>query len=166
MKLLSSRFNFNSALSSIINRVQDGADRECLIDYSEPNRDQKLINYAFEIQDIVKEKVFLSVKIPYGSRSKRIELLFLHTDHAIFCKFTDAKRVDEAALELQAIISVARQSFARIKIMGLIFFPYSDKTPVTHKFAAEQLPDVRFIDVMNLRAGEFCGLFGESKSRS
>ena len=166
MKLISNKFNFNSTLASIVTGEPDGVDRECLIDYLDLDKDQQLINHAFDIEGAINAKVFLSVKFPYGSRPKRIEIVFKTDKFVVLCKFTNSKRVDEAALELQKIISSTEGNVNDRLYKGLVFYPDSNQKAITDKFATDQLPDIKFEDIKNLKSGKFSGIFNQSKSSS
>ena len=164
MKLISNKFNFNSTLFSIISGAPDGVVRDCLIDYADLDKDQQLINHAFDIESAIDKEVFLSVKFPYGSRPKRIEIVFVVDEFIILCKFTNSKRVDEAALELQTIISSAKEGMGCKPLKGLVIYPDNNQKAITDKFATDQLPDIRFEDIKNLKSGKFSGIFNKSKS--
>ncbi len=164
MKLISNKFNFNSTLASIVIGEPDGVVRECLIDYADLDKDQQLINHAFDVEGVIKTKVFLSVKFPYGSRPKRIEMVFKIDEFVVLCKFTSSKRVDEAALELQTIISSAEGNGNKRLYKGLVIYPDITQKAITDKFATDQLPDIRFEDIKNLKSGKFSGIFNQSKS--
>ena len=164
MKLISNKFNFNSTLISIVKGEPDGVVRECLIDYSDLGKDQQQINHAFVVEEAVSKPVFLSVKFPFGSRPKRIELVFKYDEFIVLCKFTTSKRADEAALELQTIISSVQISLKNKLFKGLVIYPETNQQAVTDKFATSHLPDIRFEDIKNLKSGKFSGFFNQSKS--
>jgi hypothetical protein len=164
MKLISSEFNFNSTFASIVKDLPDGKVRECLIDYDDLDKDQQLINHAFDIESFTKHKVFLAVKFPYGSRPKRVELVIASKGLLVLCKFTNSKKVDEAALELQSIITSADINKVEKNLKGLVLFPKGNQKAITDKFATKLLPDIRFGDIENLLSGEFSGIFNQSKS--
>ena len=162
--MISSKFNFNSTLLSIVRGAPDGIFRESLIDYADPNKDQQIINHAFDIKEAINCEMFLSVKFPYGSRPKRIEIVFELDEFVVLCKFTNSKKVDEAALELQTIISIAKESISDKLFQGLVIYPNTNKISITEKFATDHLPDIRFDDINNLISGKFSGIFNQSKS--
>jgi hypothetical protein len=164
MKLISNKFNFNSTLASIVIGEPDGVVRECLIDYLDLDKDQQLINHAFDVEQASNAKVFMSVKFPYGSRPKRIEMVFKVDEFIVLCKFTNSKRVDEAALELQTIISTAKGNTNDQLYRGLVIYPDNKQKVITDKFATNQLPDIRYEDIKNLKSGKFSGIFNQSKS--
>jgi hypothetical protein len=167
VKLISRKFNFNSTLESIIQNKPDGVTRECLIDYENSDKDQQLINYSYDIENSINVKVFLSVKFPYGSRPKRIELVFFHQNFISICKFSNTKSVDQSSLELQSIISNYKSTTSNNKLLiGVIFFPKSNSKVMTKEFALNHLPDIHFADIKTIKSGDFIGLFNKSKSSS
>jgi hypothetical protein len=164
MKLISSKFNFNSTLASITKGKPDGIVRECLIDMSDVDKDQQLVNNAFSVEKAVGSKVYISVKFPYGSRPKRIEIVFKLEPFVVLCKFTNSKKVDEAALDLQTIISSANEDCAHNLYKGLVIYPGNNQIVITDKFATNQIPDVRFEELKNLKSGNLHGIFNKPKS--
>ena len=151
-------------MASIVIGQPDGVVRECLIDYLDLDKNQQLINHAFDVEGAINAQVFLSVKFPYGSRPKRIEMVFKIDKFIVLCKFTNSKRIDEAALELQTIISSAKGNANDKLYKGLVIYPNNNQKAITDKFATDQLPDIRFEDIKNLKSGKFSGIFNQSKS--
>jgi hypothetical protein len=164
--LISSKFNFNSTLASIIHGEPDGVVREHLINYASLEKNQQLINYAYDLESALNDNVLLAVKFPFGSRSKRIEIVFKTSKFIVLCKFTSSNRIDQAALELQSIISSIDKKPDEKCFKGLVVYPFTKQKAITDKFAANQIPDVRFDDIKNLKSGKFLGLFNQPKSSS
>jgi len=164
MNLISSKFNFNSTLSSIVKSEPDGSLRDCLIDYNTPNKAQQLVNHAYDIEKSIKNKVFLYVKYPFGSRPKRIEIVLRIGKFIVLCKFTNSKRVDEAALELQSIISNVKTSTQEYIFKGLVIYHQNGQKVISDLFATVKLPDIKFEDIKILKTGNLNGIFNKSES--
>lgn len=166
MKLISTEFNFNSTLESLVNNFPNGINRECLIDYEDANKDQQLINHAYTLKKILNNDIFLSVKFPYGSRPKRIEIVFFFEGFLVLTKLTSSKKIDQASLELQSIITSAKSLNNPVPIKGLVFYFSKVEKAVTDKFARELVPDIRFLSIDNLNLGKLSGIFSQSSSSS
>jgi hypothetical protein len=91
-------------------------------------------------------------------------MVFKVDEFIVLCKFTNSKRVDEAALELQTIISTAKGNTNDQLYRGLVIYPDNKQKVITDKFATNQLPDIRYEDIKNLKSGKFSGIFNQSKS--
>ncbi len=166
MKLISTKFNFNSSLESIANNSPNGTDRECLIDHEDPNKEQQLINYAYSLKNIINTEIFLSVKFPYGSRPKRIEIVFFFEKFLVLSKLTNSKKLDQASLELQSLITSTKGLNNGFPIKGLVFYLNEVEKAITDKFARELVPDIRFLSIDNLSLGKLSGIFSQSSSSS
>jgi hypothetical protein len=152
MKLISSRFNFNSTLVSILDGAPDGVNREHLIDSRGGEKNQLLLNYAYSIENILKTQVFLSVKYPFRSRDTRIEFVFLLHDNCYLCKLTSSKKIDQAGLQLQQIISSTSLDKKYCDLIGLVIFEGSTEKIISENFIESHLPNVVFESAENIQS--------------
>jgi len=167
MNLISSEFNFNSSFDSLIRNKPDGVFKECLVEETILNdKDHLILKYAYLLKNKFNFKIYLSVKIPYKSREKRIELVFFNNEKIFFCKFTNSKKVDMASIELQEILDVTKLLCPNIQI-GLIVIDVYKENIITEKFASRYTPDIRLITQDKLISEEaLSGVFNKQESIS
>ena len=167
MNLISSEFNFNSSLDSLIRNKPDGIFKECLVEETiTSDKDRLILKYAYLLKDKFNFKIYLSVKIPYKSRDKRIELVFINNQKIFFCKFTNSKKVDMASIELQEILDITKSAHPNIQI-GLVIIDAYKENIITEKFASKYTPDIRLITQDELISEEaLSGIFNKQESVS
>lgn len=136
----------------------DGKVREVIIE-NLSNKKNRVTFFAHQLNSRAGLTPYLSVTVPYGSRSKRIELVFSTKQAMYLCKFTSADKADKAALDLQNLISSDSINLKTINIFGLVILDTNSSNFITRDFI-KLVPNIKFTyegDFMSELANGFSG---------
>ena len=121
MSLSLIELNVNSTYESILNNQPDGQIRGYLIDGGLDKKLAPIIKLASKIEKVINSAVFHAVKVSFGSRSKRVEIVFKIDKKIYFVKISTPQKCDSAALELEQTIRSCMLTGQKTELGGLVF---------------------------------------------
>ncbi len=161
-------FNFNSSFQSIVDSNPSGIIKRCVIPGGNVLKKSAdaILFCASSLSKKNSGDVFLSVKIPLGSRDKRVEVVYKPESNSyILIKCCVSNQFDRDAIELQSIIDELISNHGNIIVYGLMILSAGQaSTDLSKDFFEVNAPMVRsalISDFKNLEV--LIGLLDKSK---
>ena len=155
MSLKIDEFNFNSTFKSILNNAPSGIKKRCLIpDVAALFKSSDAILFAANtFNTCFVGRVFLSVKIPFGSRDKRVEIVYESQSKGYYLiKCCVYNNFDRDAIELQSFVEEIQNYENNINVRGLMLLVGSTRSfDLTKDFFASNAPMVSSSSISDLK---------------
>lgn len=136
------QLNTKNNLIDIVKGIDNGIYREYLVENHPNNRLSRLIYSAFKIKEKYKFEPFIEVKYEYGSRNKRLEIVYKDDRTFNLCKISNFKEFDKDTLELQSVIAniLDNDNFKPSEFRGIIIFFENYNDLIVNSFFSEYAP--------------------------
>jgi hypothetical protein len=156
--------NVNSTLDAILNGKPDGDTKQFIFEDHGNNKTVQIAHTAIELGKSLGVVVYTSVNIPYASRSKRIEIVFIYQDVVFLSKITNSSKWDAAAIDLQDVISAYIKSTNFSAINGLVLVEGGFNQTDAENFVKEHTNHVIIQPILGNISGFLHGISDKSST--
>ena len=105
----------NPSFESILRGEDDGVLKQYLLGSSLTGKDSNILMQSKELIN-AKQQVFLKVKVPFGRRDKRLEIVSRYDNRIDIYKISNIKKVDKDSLEMDNVISTVYSNYKQFNI--------------------------------------------------